>query len=73
MGCEPGCIHEAAEVNRVVAGGALFMPGSKHDYERIKTGLDSDTVTRRQLQINATRILRMAKKLTNGSVTDPSG
>ena len=74
MGSEQGCIHEAAEADRVcMAGGDLFMPGSKRDYKRIKTGLNSDTVTKKQLQINATRVLRMAKKLTDGSVTVPSG
>ena len=74
MGSEPGSIHETAEANRVcMAGGDLFMPGSKHDYEQIKAGLDSNTVTRKQLQINATRVLRMAKKLTGGSATGLSG
>ena len=71
MGSEQGCIHEDAKADRVcMAGGDLFMPGSKHDYERIKNGLESGTVTKKQLQVNATRVLRMAKKLTD-SHADP--
>lgn len=70
MGSEQGCIHEDAKADRVcMAGGDLFMPGSKHDYGRIKNGLESGTVTKKQLQVNATRVLRMAKKLT-GSLAD---
>jgi len=64
---ETGCVHEVAEADRVcMAGGDLFMPGSQHDYDRVKNGLASGTVTARQLQINATRVIRMAKKLTKG-------
>lgn len=61
---EKDCIHPVAEAARVcMAGGDLFMPGSQHDYDSIKKGLDAGTVTQKQLQINATRVLNMAKKL----------
>lgn len=61
---EKDCIHPVAEAARVcMAGGDLFMPGSQHDYDSIKAGLDTGTVTTKQLQINATRVLRMAKTL----------
>lgn len=61
---EKDCIHPVAEAVRVcMAGGDLFMPGSQHDYDSIKAGLDAGTVTTKQLQINATRVLRMAKTL----------
>ena len=45
------------------AGGDLFMPGSQHDYDRIKEGLDDGSVLRSQLQVNATRVLHMAEQL----------
>ena len=61
---EKDCIHPVAEAARVcMAGGDMFMPGSQHDYDSIKAGLDAGTVTTKQLQINTTRVLRMAKTL----------
>jgi len=61
---EKDCIHPVAQAANVcMAGGDLFMPGSKHDYDIIKKGLDNGTVTKKQLQINATRTLAMARKL----------
>lgn len=61
---EKDCIHPVAEAAHVcMTGGDLFMPGSQHDYDSIKKGLDAGTVTQKQLQINATRVLNMAKKL----------
>jgi len=45
------------------AGGDLIMPGRQKDLEDMLEGLKEGTVTRRQLLINATRILRTAKKL----------
>ena len=61
---EKDCIHPVAEAARVcMAGGDLFMPGSQHDYDSIKAGLEAGTVTREQLRVNATRVLNMAKKL----------
>ena len=53
-----------AEAARVcMASGDLFMPGSQHDYDSVKAGLDAGAVTQKQLKINATRVLRMAKTL----------
>ena len=51
----------AAEI--AAAGGDLVMPGGKSDCDNILEGLSSGKLTREQLQINATRILHMAKKL----------
>ena len=45
------------------AGGDVFMPGCKADHDNILKGLASGEVTREQLQINATRLYRMAKEL----------
>lgn len=61
---EKNCLHPVSDAARVcMAGGDLFMPGSQHDYDRVKSGLAQGTVTKKQLQINASRVCRMAKKL----------
>lgn len=46
------------------AGGDLFMPGGKGDWENLLKALKAGTLTRRQLEENATRVYRMAKRLT---------
>ena len=46
------------------AGGDLVMPGSAGDLKGMLAGLKENRVTRRQLMINATRVIRMARKLT---------
>ena len=46
------------------AGGDLVMPGGPGDLKAMLDGLKEGTVTRRQLNVNATRIFRLAKKLT---------
>ena len=46
------------------AGGDLVMPGGKGDLKAMLKGLSDGTVSRRQLMVNATRVVRMAKKLT---------
>ncbi len=64
VGGEKNSVHPAATAERVcMAGGDLFMPGSKKDFIRIKKALRAGTVTKKQLQINATRVLHMAKEL----------
>ena len=45
------------------AGGDLFMPGCKRDFDDMMQGLQNGDLTRQQLQINATRVYRMAQKL----------
>ena len=57
-------IHPAVKPQLVAAaGGDLFMPGCKADYENILKGLRDGTLTREQLRINATRVYRMGKEL----------
>ena len=46
------------------AGGDLVMPGGPGDLKAMRKGLEEGVLTRKQLSINATRIIRMAKKLT---------
>ena len=45
------------------AGGDLFMPGGKKDYENVLNALKAGTLSRQQLEINATRVVRMAQTL----------
>lgn len=45
------------------AGGDLVMPGGKGDYKDILEGLKAGSLDRRQLQINASRVLAMIKRL----------
>ena len=47
-----------------LAGGDLFMPGCKGDYDRCMAMLRSGELPRYQLEQNATRLLHMAKRLT---------
>ena len=57
-------IHPAVKPQLVAAaGGDLFMPGCKADYDNILKGLADGSLTRQQLQINATRIYRTANEL----------
>ncbi len=61
-------IHPAPNAAKVAAaGGDLFMPGGKGDFRNILTALGNGQLSRTQLQINATRVYRMAKKLTEES------
>ena len=47
-----------------LAGGDLFMPGSKADYDRCMAMLRSGELPRYQLELNATRVLRLTQRLT---------
>ena len=49
------------------AGNDLTMPGGAGDFKAMKKGLKKGVVSRRQLQLNAGRVARMAKKLTEGT------
>lgn len=43
------------------AGGDLYMPGAKEDYEHLVEGYKAGKVTKKQLQMNATRVVRYFK------------
>ena len=47
----------------MAAGGDLFMPGCKADCRHILEALRGGNLSRRQLEINASRVLRMIRKL----------
>ncbi len=56
--------HKAPNAGRIAAaGGDLTMPGSAGDQKAILKALKKKKLSRRQLQINASRVLRMAGKL----------
>ena len=48
----------------VKAGGDLFMPGCKADFDRVLAALGEGSIDRRQIQQNATRVYRMAEELS---------
>lgn len=57
-------IHPAPVSSKIAeAGGDLVMPGGKNDYKNILEALQNGKLDRKQLQINATRVYRMGKKL----------
>lgn len=61
---EKGCIHPVAKApNVIMAGGDLFMPGSKADYEDVVKAMQEGKVTREQMRINASRTAKMAREL----------
>ncbi len=57
-------IYRNALSNEVVkAGGDLFMPGLKADYERVLKALKDGSLSRKQVEINGSRVIRMTEKL----------
>ena len=56
--------HAVPNAGRVAAaGGDLFMPGTEKDYKEVLEALRDETLSREQLEINATRVYRMAERL----------
>ncbi len=52
-------VHPAPEAYKVVnAGGDLFMPGGQGDFDNVLKAYTDDRVSRRQLEINATRVIK---------------
>ena len=61
-----GTRYAIADAGRVAAaGGDLFMPGSQGDYDSIMAALKSGGLTRHQLEVNASRVLRMSRRLNS--------
>lgn len=50
--------------NIAAAGGDLVMPGSKGDYDDVVKALKEGTLSRHQLELNASRVRRMAEELS---------
>ena len=49
------------------AGNDLFMPGCKGDFKAMMKGLKAGLVSRKQLQINATHVVKTVRKLMKGA------
>lgn len=61
----PASKHPAPTPWKVAAaGGDLFMPGGEQEYNNVLAALDCGMLPRKQLEINATRVYRIAQKLT---------
>lgn len=59
-----GAKHPAARADRIAAAGhELIMPGSKGDWKNILNGLKEGSVTRAQLEENASRLYRLINTL----------
>ena len=65
-----GLMNSKADIHPTVtpkltaaAGSDLFMPGCRDNYLNMLEGLKDGSLTREQMQINATRIYRMSKEL----------
>lgn len=54
------------------AGGDLFMPGSKKNYREVLEGIKTGTLTREQLETNASRVYNMAKQISDAIHRDVS-
>ncbi|MBO4509741.1 MAG: glycoside hydrolase family 3 C-terminal domain-containing protein [Lachnospiraceae bacterium] len=60
-----GTKHPKYSPSRIAAaGGEIVMPGSREDFEDMKTALNNGSLTRKQLEINATRLIRVIRLLT---------
>ena len=60
-----GIKHPASKASRIAAaGGEIVMPGSKVDYEDMMEALKDGSLTREQLEINATRLIKVIRSLT---------
>ena len=59
-----GSFHRVPKADLIAAAGSdLVMPGSSRDVKEILEGLKTGALTREQLEINASRVLRKAKEL----------
>jgi len=59
-----GTRYAVANAGRVAAaGGDLFMPGSQKDFDDIMAALGAGELTRHQLEVNASRVVAMSRRL----------
>ena len=64
FGSDKSCKHDIAHIADVIlAGGDIFMPGSKEDYEDLLSAVKKGTLPEDRLLESATRIVKMAKSL----------
>ncbi|MBR4342716.1 MAG: glycoside hydrolase family 3 C-terminal domain-containing protein [Lachnospiraceae bacterium] len=59
-----GSKHPKSSAAKIAAaGGEIVMPGSKEDYNEMMTALKDGSLTRKQLEINGTRLIRLIRSL----------
>ena len=64
IGTNKKSVYRGARADEVAkAGGDIFMPGSEKDYKVVVTALKDGSLKREQLEINASRLLKMIDKL----------
>ena len=64
MSNDKASLHRPAIASEIMkAGGDLIMPGCKADYDDIRNALKNGTLSKEQLQINATHVYQKAKEL----------
>ena len=69
-----GSKHPGPNAAKIAAAGNdLVMPGGPGDLKAMRKGLKTGLVTRRQLQINASRLIRTAKALTKAGSREETG
>ena len=62
---EKDSVHDRMDAYEVTAvGGDLFMPGSRKDHRNILDALREGRLSRQQMEINASRIARLADRLS---------
>ena len=65
MAGDSSSAHRDSQAQFVAAaGGDLFMPGSKTDYDNLLQGIEDRVVSLQQVKINASRVVEMAQELT---------
>ena len=64
MPVDKASTHRKPKASLIAAAGSeLVMPGGKDDYKDMLEGLKNSKLTRGQLEVNATRLLRVARQL----------
>ena len=64
IGTNKKSVYRGARADEVAkAGGDIFMPGSEKDYKIVVNALKDGSLKREQLEINASRLLKMIDKL----------
>ena len=63
MGSKNSAYRNSLSDEVAKAGGDIFMPGCKGDYDRVVAAMKDGSLNREQVEINATRILHMIDRL----------
>jgi beta-glucosidase len=63
LGGKKSIYRNALSDKVAAAGGDLFMPGVKKDYDNVLKALKDGSLSRKQLEINGTRVVKMSEKL----------